>query len=95
MTRIFEIMDHGVNNVIGTPGHVTTLPSFYGIDFIDSRFAPLVACFASIQFSDIICNWQSFNFLTEVGVVYAIMLIESARRANVMTLASMYVSNCI
>ncbi|KAF2023177.1 FAD binding domain-containing protein [Setomelanomma holmii] len=59
LTRIGDILEHGVANNIGTPGVVKPLQSLFGIDF-----------------------------LTDIGIVYAILLIESARRANIMTLAS-------
>lgn len=88
MERISEIMENGVQNKIGKAVHIESLHSFYGIDFLDSRFRALAACFASLQFVDSICSWQSMTFLTDAGVVYSILLIESARRANIMTLSS-------
>lgn len=83
-----EIMEKGVHNNVGAPGHIQPLHSFYGIEFVDSRLRGLVACFASFQFVDLISNWQTFSFLTDAGIVYAILLIEGARRANVLTVAS-------
>ena len=88
MDRLYEIMDHGVDNNAGKPGHLKPLYNFYGIEFIDSRLRGLVTCFASFQFVDLICHWQSFSFLMDAGIVYAILLIESARRANALTLVS-------
>ncbi|KAF1843132.1 FAD binding domain-containing protein [Cucurbitaria berberidis CBS 394.84] len=82
------LMWGGVHNNVGKPGFVKPLQNFYGFEFIDSRFRGLTACFASFQFVDLICNWQSFSFLTDIGVIYAILLIESARRANILTFAS-------
>ena len=87
--RMIDIMQHGVDNNIGRPGHLQPLQKFYGIEFIDSRFRSLVACFASIQFVDVICHWQTFSFLTDAGIIYAIFLFESARQSNALTFASM------
>lgn len=88
LVRIVEIMEKGVENNFGMAGTVIPLQTFYGVEFIDSRVRGLAACFASFQFADTIGYWQSYTFLTDIGVVYAIILIESARRANIMTLAS-------
>lgn len=87
LERIGEIMENGVHNHIGEAVHVQILQKFYGVEFLDSRFRGLVACFASLQFVDLACSWQSLTFLTDAGILYSILLIESARRANVMTLS--------
>jgi hypothetical protein len=87
LSHIGTIIEKGVDNQIGLPGLIKPLHNFYGLEFMDSRIRGLVACFASLQFVDVICNWQSFSFLTDAGIVYAILLIEGARRANIMTLA--------
>lgn len=87
LERVSEIMEKGVQNNIGEALHVESLRSFYGVEFLDSRFRGLVACFASFQFVDTVCSWQSMSFLTDAGVLYSILLIESARRANIMTLS--------
>jgi hypothetical protein len=89
LARIGEIMEKGVKNNLGQGNVVKPLHSFYGLEFIDSRIRGLAACFASLQFVDAIANWQSFSFLADIGIVYAIVLIESARRANIMTVASL------
>jgi len=80
-------MEKGVDSTLGQPGLVKPLQSFYGIEVVDSRIRGLAACFASFQFVDAVGNWQSFSFLVDAGIVYAIVLIEGARRANVMTFA--------
>jgi hypothetical protein len=82
-------METGLNSNIGRPGFVKPLHSFYGLEVVDSRVRGLAACFTSFQFVDTICNWQSFSFLIDAGIIYAIILIEGARRANTMTLVSM------
>ncbi|KAF1919000.1 hypothetical protein BDU57DRAFT_527108 [Ampelomyces quisqualis] len=83
--RIGQIMDVGVDSKIGQLGHLNTYESFYGLEFVDTRIRGLAACFASFQFVDVVSSWQSFTFLTDVGIVYAILLIEAARTANYMT----------
>jgi hypothetical protein len=88
LARFEVIMDKGVHNTIGLPDHVQPLQSFYGVEFIDSRVRGLCAFFASVQFVEHVANWQGFTFLTDAGIVYAIVLIESARRANHMTFTS-------
>lgn len=87
LEHINEILEKGVDNKIGEAVHVDALKQFYGLSFIDSRVAGLAACFASFQFSDLLCSWQSLTFLTDAGIMYSILLIESARRANIMTLS--------
>lgn len=87
LERVGEILEKGVQNSIGKAVHVDALHKFYNFDFLDSRFSGLAACFASFQFVDLLCSWQSLTFLTDAGIVYSILLIESARRANIMTLS--------
>jgi hypothetical protein len=89
ITRSEEMMDKGVDSTIGLPGHVQPLHNFYGLEFMDSRIKGLAACFASFQFVDHVANWQGFTLLTDLGVMYAIVLIEGARHSNHMTFASM------
>jgi hypothetical protein len=88
VTRIGEILEHGVQSNIGQSGHVQPLQNFYGLEFMDSKVRGLAACFASFQFVDVLSSWQSFHFLIDAGIFYAIALIEGARRANNMTFAS-------
>jgi hypothetical protein len=89
VTRFEEIMDKGVESTIGLSGHVQPLHDFYGLEIMDSRIKGLAAFFAFFQFVDHVANWQGFTLLTDLGVMYAIVLIESVRRANHMTFASM------
>jgi hypothetical protein len=74
--RTGEIRQHGVDNNFGRPGLVQPHHNFYGLEMVDSRIRGLAA------------YWQTFSFLTDAGVLFAILLIEGARRANIMTLAS-------
>jgi hypothetical protein len=87
LQHIEKIMEEGVHNQIGEVVHIDMLQNFYGVEFLDSRFRGLVAFFASLQFVDLAGSWQSLSFLTDAGIVYSILLIESARRANIMTLS--------
>ena len=89
LTRVVDIMQNGVHDNIEQTGLFKPLHSFYGIEFIDSRLRGPVAFFSALQFADARANWQSFSFLTDAGIIYAIVLIESARRANIMTWAQM------
>lgn len=82
-------MEKGIENNIGKHGFVKPLAGFYGVEFIDSRIRVLAACFASFQFADLVSNWQSFSFLTDIGIIYAIFLIEAARRANILTIVAL------
>jgi hypothetical protein len=88
LARVEEITTKGIVNQIGVPGLVKPLHNFYGIEFVDSRIRVLPAFFASLQFVDLVSSWQSFSFLTDAGIIYAVLLIEGARRANIMTFAS-------
>ena len=85
--RARELMEKGIENGIGEAGLFKLQGSFYGIEALDSRFRGLVACFASMQFVDPVCSWQALTFLTDLGIVYSVLLIESARRANIMTVS--------
>jgi hypothetical protein len=80
-------MGVGINSNMGYFGRVNMLDNFYDVDFMDSRIRGLAACFASFQFVDVVGNWQAFSFLTDAGIVYTIILIEGARRANRMKFA--------
>ncbi|KAJ8117535.1 hypothetical protein OPT61_g1299 [Boeremia exigua] len=89
MERVGDILENGVQNRIGKVMHVNALHNFYGIEFLDGRFKGLPACFASMQFVDLASSWQTLTFLTDIGLVYSILLIESARRASILTLSSL------
>lgn len=87
LAQIGATMKNGVDSQIGEPGHLKTFDTFYGLDFMDSRIRGLAACFTSFQLVDVVSSWQSLTFLTDIGLVYSIMLIEGARRANIGTVA--------
>jgi hypothetical protein len=88
--RIGEIMKAGqVECTLGTPGIVHVRQSFYGIRYLDDMWRGITVCFMVFQFTDQVSNWQIFSFITDLGVMYAIWLIESARRSNILTFAQM------
>lgn len=80
-----EVFSKGIQTFNGE-GIYMPVQSFYGVKVIDEFIKPITAAFASTQFGDEIANWQTFQFLLDAGVLYAIMLLESARRANLMTI---------
>ncbi|KAF3006804.1 hypothetical protein E8E13_010424 [Curvularia kusanoi] len=87
VSRSNEVLEKGIENEIGETAWLKPLQSFYGVEALDSRIRGLAACFASMQFLDLICSWQSLTFLTDLGVVYSVLLVEGARRANIMTVS--------
>lgn len=87
LERAGEIMEKGVYSQIGEAVHVEALQNFYGVEYLDSRFRGAVAAFASLQFVDLMSSWQCLTFITDAGIIYSILLIEGARRANIMTLS--------
>lgn len=65
------------------------LKSFYGIQSLDDLLSVLSIYFSGFIFAvDGPGSWQTYQFLTDFGLLYAIMLIEATRRANIMTLSS-------
>ena len=76
---------------VSWPGHTVQLKdSFYGLSRFDTTwYGPTVAFTAANFGIDGPSRWQLFSFLMDYGVLYAIFLIESARRGNALTLAQM------
>jgi len=63
-------------------------PTVFPATWIDDMFRPIAVIFSSSSFGiDIVSWWQVITFLTDLGVLIAIMLIESARRSNMLTFA--------
>lgn len=63
------------------------LDGFYGIPILDDLARPATVLFSPSSFAYDPVSWvQMFTFLADIGVVYAIVLIESTRRANAMSL---------
>lgn len=55
---------------------------FWGIPLLDEIYAHITVAFAQMQFfSDPVLYWQSLVFLTDYAGMYAILLLESFRRA--------------
>jgi 2-polyprenyl-6-methoxyphenol hydroxylase-like FAD-dependent oxidoreductase len=60
--------------------------NFYRIPYIDILWRPIVALFLPSNLGyDVAGSWQLGSSLADFGTVYAILLIESARRANLLT----------
>jgi hypothetical protein len=77
----FKILDSGVYR--WKDHELKILDSFYRISFFDSQARPGVLVTTPSQVGADSGSWfQMFSFLADFGVWYAIMLIESARRAN-------------
>jgi hypothetical protein len=72
-------------------GHSFTLPEkFYHFKWLDSTFKPMTILFASSSFGiDPVAWWQMLSFITDLGVLFSILLIESTRRSNVLTMAQL------
>ena len=71
-------------------GSVPVLSTFYHIKWLDDLWRPVTIIFAPWNFAiDPVAWWQMVTFITDFGVLYSILLIESARRANKLTLAQM------
>jgi hypothetical protein len=66
------------------------LDGFYGIPILDDLARPATVLFSPSSFGYDPVSWvQMFTFLADIGVVYAIVLIESTRRANAMSLLNL------
>jgi hypothetical protein len=87
--RATEFMSKGVTSRIGTPGSFMPLEHFFGLEFIDGQIRGIASSFASFQFLDIVGHWQAFSFLTDAGIIYAIVLFEGTRRVDNLTVASL------
>lgn len=78
---ILEIVRTG--RIDWASGSVDIYNSFTGVKSLDDTLKLLTTVFAQWTFGfDEPGSWQATHFLNDVGVVYAIMLIESTRRAN-------------
>lgn len=59
---------------------------FYGIPFIDRLWQGIVTLFLpAITGNDLASSFQLFTSLSDFGIVYSIILVESARRANLLS----------
>ncbi|GAM91086.1 hypothetical protein ANO11243_091330 [Dothideomycetidae sp. 11243] len=60
--------------------------SFWGLTAFDNIVRPLTICFLPSNFGlDVASRAQVWSFVCDIGPLYTIMLIESARRANTLT----------
>lgn len=80
-----------------TAGNGETLDlvkSFYPVSFLDRTFKPLIACFLpSISGTDPMSRLQMISFMTDIGTVYGIWLLESYRNAHGICESLLYVSH--
>jgi hypothetical protein len=68
-------------------GSAPIVEKFYGVEILDTIWKPIVVAFSQWNLGfDVPGAWQMFTFLTDLGVLYSIYLIESFRRANALTL---------
>ena len=71
-------------------GSVAIPESFYRIKWLDDLWRPVTVVFAPWIFDiDHIASFQIFTFLTDFGLLYSIFLIESTRRANLLTFSQL------
>jgi hypothetical protein len=60
---------------------------FYGPDFIDSIWrSRVILLLPSAVGDDAIGSWQRWIAFADLGIIYTILLIESARRTNLLSL---------
>jgi len=83
-----EILENG--HIAWDRGSFTLPTAFYHIKWLDDTLRPVTIFFASADFEiDPVAWWQMLSFITDLGVLYSIFLIESTRRANALTFAQM------
>ena len=69
-------------------GSIPVRESFYHVKFLDDLWRPVTVIFAPWNLGfDPVGWWQMLTFITDFGTLYSIFLIESARRANLVTFA--------
>ncbi|RYO89272.1 hypothetical protein DL766_000909 [Monosporascus sp. MC13-8B] len=65
-------------------GKLKMLDRFYGVDSLDQILRGAMATFSPSTFGyDSIGSWQFFQFLVDLGPIYAIWFLESSRAVNV------------
>jgi len=84
--EVEEIIRSGVIKWDG--GSFPVRESFYGIKWLDDIWRPVTTIFAAWNLEiDPAVWWQILTFITDFGLLYSIMLIESTRKANSFTSA--------
>lgn len=93
-THFLEIFESGTLSW-GEHSSIPVLQKFFHVKILDIiiQRAALVLVPSALGF-DPPSSHQMFTFLADSGLVYSIMLIEGARRANIFTPACLYVSLC-
>lgn len=71
-------------------GSVPMLWDVFHIDFLDQICRGITPTFAPSTFGyDTIAWWQMFSFLMDLGLVYAVWMLESCRPGNAWTPAAL------
>jgi hypothetical protein len=72
------------SGIIAWPsGKVPIIDHFFPIEILNQIWRGTMATFSPSTLGyDVIASWQMFSFLTDLGPVYAIFLLESFRPAN-------------
>lgn len=80
-------VDSGVIAWEGGRRRVAILDHFHGVDLLDQKiWRGTMATFAPSTFGfDSVAAWQMFSFLTDLGPVYAVWVLESYRPAHAYT----------
>ncbi len=83
-----QIMQNG--RITWNEGSFSLPGTFFGIEWLDNMIRPMTIVFSSSNFGiDPVSWWQMLSFITDLGVLYSILLIEANRRAGVLTFAQM------
>ncbi|OCK81047.1 hypothetical protein K432DRAFT_425251 [Lepidopterella palustris CBS 459.81] len=84
--EVDEVIHSGILTWSG--GSLPIYDSFFGIQWLDNLWRPVTVIFAAWNLEiDPVMWWQMLTFVTDFGLIYSIMLIESTRTANRLTLA--------
>jgi len=88
LPQVTEILQAGR---IAWDGGSFTLPeTFFHVKLLEDLMRPGTIVFAPSSFGiDPVAWWQMLSFITDLGVLYSIFLIESTRRSNKLTFAQM------
>jgi hypothetical protein len=90
MQGIVDIIKAG--KITWNGGEVTVIKSFYGIQAVDDAILPIVVVFSQWDMGfDVQSTWQTVTFLIDFAGMYAVFLMESARRANNITVFQLLV----
>ena len=81
-----ELMLRSRKIVWGKSSSFPIWEKFYHVTILDDLARPATVLFSPSAFAYDPVSWfQMFTFLADIGVIYAITLVESNRRASIMT----------